>query len=208
MTERPPHQEGVPDDRFRSRRPGVIRTELALGSALATLTMLAAQPAFAQAAGVPDPANSSSTVASSNEAQSADTKKAENLAVTGDVAPAQNEANAQAAAATADTAADADIVVTGFRRSLENAVAEKKSRDQIVELISAEDIGKLPDASIAVLIARLPGLTSQRVSGRSQVISIRGFGPDFSTTLLNGREQTSTGGAPRGRVRSHIRPRS
>lgn len=89
--------------------------------------------------------------------------------------------------------ADEDIVVTGFRASLENAVAEKKNRDQVVESISAEDIGKLPDASIAESIARLPGLTSQRVSGRSNSISIRGFAPDFSTTLLNGREQTSTG---------------
>src|SRR4051794_6757583 len=86
-----------------------------------------------------------------------------------------------------------DIVITGFRRALENAVQEKKGRDQVVESISAEDIGKLPDASIAESIARLPGLTSQRVSGRSNSISIRGFSPDFSTTLLNGREQTSTG---------------
>lgn len=92
----------------------------------------------------------------------------------------------------ADEAQD-DIVVTGFRASLESAVAEKKNRDLIVESISAEDIGKLPDASIAESIARLPGLTSQRVSGRSNSISIRGFAPDFSTTLLNGREQTSTG---------------
>ncbi|WP_430634674.1 TonB-dependent receptor plug domain-containing protein [Sphingomonas hankookensis] len=88
---------------------------------------------------------------------------------------------------------EVDIVVTGFRASLENAVAEKKNRDQVVESISAEDIGKLPDASIAESIARLPGLTSQRISGRSNSISIRGFAPDFSTTLLNGREQTSTG---------------
>lgn len=86
-----------------------------------------------------------------------------------------------------------EIVVTGFRAALENAVAEKKNRDQVVESVSAEDIGKLPDASIAESIARLPGLTSQRLSGRANVISIRGFGPDFSTTLLNGREQTTTG---------------
>lgn len=86
-----------------------------------------------------------------------------------------------------------DVVVTGFRAALESAIAEKRDRDQVVESISAEDIGKLPDTSIAESIARLPGLTSQRVSGRSNVISIRGFAPDFSTTLLNGREQTSTG---------------
>ena len=85
------------------------------------------------------------------------------------------------------------IVVTGFRASLQNAVNKKKRADQVVESVSAEDIGKLPDASIAESISRLPGLTSQRLSGRSNNITIRGFAPDFSTTLLNGREQTSTG---------------
>ncbi|GAA3995457.1 TonB-dependent receptor [Sphingomonas humi] len=103
-------------------------------------------------------------------------------------------------ASTAENAQDAAkpeqddaIVVTGFRRALENAINKKKYSEQIVESVSAEDIGKLPDASIAESIARLPGLTSQRLSGRSNNISIRGFAPDFSTTLLNGREQTSTG---------------
>jgi iron complex outermembrane receptor protein len=98
-------------------------------------------------------------------------------------------------AAGAEAGEGEEIVVTGFRASLANAVAEKKQGDQIIESVSAEDIGKLPDASIAESIARLPGLTSQRLSGRSNVISIRGFGPDFSQTLLNGREQTSTGDA-------------
>ncbi|HQV03211.1 MULTISPECIES: TonB-dependent receptor [unclassified Novosphingobium] len=96
-------------------------------------------------------------------------------------------------AAPADEEASGEIIVTGFRASLESAVNKKKSADQIVESVSAEDIGKLPDASIAESIARLPGLTSQRLSGRSNSITIRGFAPDFSTTLLNGREQTSTG---------------
>ncbi|RSU51724.1 TonB-dependent receptor [Sphingomonas sp. S-NIH.Pt15_0812] len=146
---------------------------------------------------VPDPAASSSTAANPNEAGGAEDRKAANAAQTGDITPATNEAVAQAAGAAATDAGaspeQADIVVTGFRRSLENAVAEKKNRDQIVESVSAEDIGKLPDASIAESIARLPGLTSQRIQGRSNSISIRGFAPDFSTTLLNGREQTSTG---------------
>ena len=105
---------------------------------------------------------------------------------------------AQAATAPATPAEDeADtanaITVVGYRASLQNAVNKKKTSDQIVESVSAEDIGKLPDASIAESIARLPGLTSQRLSGRSNAITIRGFAPDFSTTLLNGREQTSTG---------------
>lgn len=85
------------------------------------------------------------------------------------------------------------IVVTGFRASLESAVNEKRSSDVILESVSAEDIGKLPDDSIGESIARLPGVTSQRLNGRANVIAIRGLGPDFSQTLLNGREQTSTG---------------
>jgi iron complex outermembrane receptor protein len=104
-----------------------------------------------------------------------------------------DEAQQADAAATSPEEAENEIVVTGFRASLENAVAEKKDANQIVESVSAEDIGKLPDSSIAESIARLPGLASQRLAGRSQVISIRGFGPDLSQTLLNGREQTSTG---------------
>ncbi len=97
--------------------------------------------------------------------------------------------------APADDEDKVDVVVTGFKRSLESATNTKKRTDQIIESVTAEDIGKLPDASIAESIARLPGLTSQRLNGRANVISIRGFGPDLSTTLLNGREQTSTGDA-------------
>jgi len=95
-------------------------------------------------------------------------------------------------AADATAEEEAGIVVTGFRASLQNAVNEKKRADQIVESVSAEDIGKLPDSSIGESIARLPGLTSQRISGRAGYIAVRGFGPDFSSTLLNGRQQTST----------------
>lgn len=46
---------------------------------------------------------------------------------------------------------------------------------------------------MAESIARLPGLSAQRVAGRAQVISVRGLSPDFATTLLNGREVVSTG---------------
>ena len=83
-------------------------------------------------------------------------------------------------------------MVTGFRASLTNAIREKRAADQILESVSSEDIGKLPDNSIAESIARLPGLTAQRVDGRDQQVSVRGFAPDFSTTLLNGREQVTT----------------
>jgi iron complex outermembrane receptor protein len=85
------------------------------------------------------------------------------------------------------------VVVTGLRHSIESSISLKRNADSVVEAISAEDIGKLPDASIAEALARLPGLAGQRVNGRAQVIAIRGMSPDFAGTLLNGREQTSTG---------------
>ena len=81
-----------------------------------------------------------------------------------------------------------EVIVKGFRQSLENSAEVKRNNTSIVEAVTAEDIGKLPDISIAESISRLPGLTTQRVNGRAQVISIRGMAPDFSTTLLNGRQ--------------------
>jgi len=86
-----------------------------------------------------------------------------------------------------------EIKVTGIRRSIESSIETKQAATSIVESVSAEDIGKLPDISIAESIARLPGLAAQRVAGRAQVISVRGLSPDFATTLLNGREMVSTG---------------
>ena len=99
-----------------------------------------------------------------------------------------------AAAAQAQTAPSTQtITVTGIRGAIESAISVKKGSDSIVESISAEDIGKLPDSSIAESIARLPGLTAQRVNGRATEINIRGLSGDFANTLLNGREQASTG---------------
>lgn len=85
------------------------------------------------------------------------------------------------------------IVVTGYHASLANSINLKRNNDSIVEAVSAEEIGKLPDASIAESIARLPGLAAQRVGGRAQIISVRGLAPDFTTVLLNGRAQASSG---------------
>jgi iron complex outermembrane receptor protein len=103
------------------------------------------------------------------------------------------QAMAQTGAAPVADAPMTTVTVSGIRRGIEDAISVKKDSTSIVEAISAEDIGKLPDVSIAESIARLPGLAAQRVAGRAQVISVRGLSPDFSTTLLNGREQVSTG---------------
>ena len=86
-----------------------------------------------------------------------------------------------------------EVIVTGIRASIQNSIAAKRNETSIVEVVTAEDIGKLPDVSIAESLGRLPGLALQRLDGRGQNISIRGLGPDFTTALLNGREQVTTG---------------
>lgn len=98
-----------------------------------------------------------------------------------------------APAAEAGTEASQTIVVTGIRRAIESSIAAKRNADQILEAVSAEDIGKLPDNSIGDSIARLPGLTSRRIDGRQSAISIRGLGPDYAGGLLNGRQVVSSG---------------
>src|SRR5688500_12652602 len=100
-------------------------------------------------------------------------------------------AQAQDQAAAGEEAMD-EVVVSGIRKSIQDALDVKKSASSIVEAVSAEDIGKLPDSSIAEAVARLPGIAAQRTNGRAQTLSIRGLGPDFTVTTFNGREQAST----------------
>jgi iron complex outermembrane receptor protein len=100
---------------------------------------------------------------------------------------------AQDQSAGADAGEDIDeVIVTGLRKSIQDSISAKKIDSSIVEVVSAEDIGKLPDSSIAESIARLPGIAAQRTNGRAQTLSIRGLGPDFTVTTFNGREQATT----------------
>jgi iron complex outermembrane recepter protein len=85
-----------------------------------------------------------------------------------------------------------EVTVTGIRHSIETSIAVKRELTSIVEVVSAEDIGKLPDTSIADSIARLPGLAAQRIEGRPAAISIRGLGEDYAGSLLNGRQVVSS----------------
>lgn len=144
-------------------------TPIAAGCAI--LLSTAAGAAFAQQAGA------------STQDRQADTVVAQ-----------ADTAAATKAKAKADEAAPAttSIVVSGIRRGIEAAISVKKNASSIVEAISAEDIGKLPDTSIAESLARLPGLSAQRVNGQAQQISIRGTSGDLSTVTLNGREQASS----------------
>ncbi|HTT55692.1 MAG TPA: TonB-dependent receptor [Opitutaceae bacterium] len=84
------------------------------------------------------------------------------------------------------------VVAGSYAGSLEMAAQEKQNSPAIVEVIVPEDIGKLPDISIADALTRLPGLTSQRVNGRDQQITIRGFDPNLSVGTLDGVEQANT----------------
>ncbi|MDP2367890.1 TonB-dependent receptor [Rhodoferax sp.] len=105
---------------------------------------------------------------------------------------ASAQAQQAAPAAAPASATLSTVVITGIRASIESAIAVKKGSDGVVEAISAEDLGKLPDASIADSIARLPGVAAQRNNdGRASQVSVRGMPPDFATTLLNGREQVN-----------------
>lgn len=85
------------------------------------------------------------------------------------------------------------IQVSGIRGSLQRAQAIKMDNTSIVEALSAEDIGKLPDTSIAESLARLPGLAGERRNGRTSGISVRGFNENYVGTTLNGRELLGMG---------------
>ena len=94
----------------------------------------------------------------------------------------------------AKAAASVEVIeIKGFRRSVAESINTKQYSNSIVDSVSAEDIGKLPDSSIAESLARLPGLSAQRLDGRASLVSVRGMGGDFNTTTFNGREQVSIG---------------
>lgn len=101
---------------------------------------------------------------------------------------------AQQDAAVADELLE-EVVVKGFRVSVASSVEEKRDADTIVEAISADELGILPDTSIGDALARLPGVTLLRAGGQAGKINIRGLTGDFVQTTLNGREQTATSGS-------------
>lgn len=93
----------------------------------------------------------------------------------------------------AEAASIQSVTVVGIRRGIEDAISAKRNSDMIVETISAEDLGKLPDDSIADALASLPGVAAQIIGGRAATLNIRGLSGDFVNTTFNGREQASVG---------------
>jgi iron complex outermembrane recepter protein len=112
-------------------------------------------------------------------------RKAALLAATGLSFVTGGFAFAQSAPSAGSSAADTEIVVvTGIRNSQKQAVAIKQNALQVVDSISAEDIGKFPDATISDSLQRIPGVQVRREAGEAGAVNIRGL-PQVAT-LLNG----------------------
>jgi len=106
-------------------------------------------------------------------------------------------ASAQAQAADAGNPENLEeIVVTGLIGSLQRNLDMKREASGVVDVITAEDIGKFPDSNVAASLQRVPGVSIQRSGTRGEPtgITVRGFGGDFNETLYDGRRiSTATG---------------
>ncbi len=87
------------------------------------------------------------------------------------------------------------IEVRGFSSSLIQSLNQKRFGDTVSEQLSADDLGGLPDVSMADALTRLPGISAVRTGGQAAEINIRGLSGDFVFSTLNGREQVSTSGS-------------
>lgn len=80
------------------------------------------------------------------------------------------------------------IQVTGIVSSLKRAMADKKQSVLVSDGISAEDLGKFPDLNVAESLQRITGVSIDRSGGEGQFVTVRGFGPQFNSVLVNGRQ--------------------
>ncbi|WP_266158179.1 TonB-dependent receptor plug domain-containing protein, partial [Dyella silvatica] len=87
------------------------------------------------------------------------------------------------------------VTVTGYSNSVEKSIDYQRYADTIQNVITAADIGGLPDQSIADSLTHLPGVSAERIAGQASQINIRGLSGNFIQTTLDGREQPSTSGS-------------
>ena len=113
---------------------------------------------------------------------------ATSIALAQDARPTATVAQNQPPASAAQPGGDlTEVVVTGYRKSLEESTDAKRDAIGIIDQINAEDIGKFPDTNIAESFNRIPGITISRdIDGEGTDISIRGLGTNFTKVLLNG----------------------
>lgn len=79
-----------------------------------------------------------------------------------------------------------EIVVRGIRAGQASALNQQKSSDRIVRIVSADDIGALPDTNVAEAVQRVPGVFLERDQGEGRFIGIRGIDPNLNVTTING----------------------
>ncbi|MDN3640725.1 TonB-dependent receptor [Simiduia curdlanivorans] len=99
--------------------------------------------------------------------------------------------SAQSADGAESAAAIEEVVVQGIRGSWQRAMDIKRDSAGVVDAISNEDIGKFPDQNLAESLQRITGVSIDRSGGEGQLITVRGFGPQFNTVLVNGRQLAS-----------------
>lgn len=84
------------------------------------------------------------------------------------------------------------IEVKGIRTSVIAGLDLKRNSTSIVDAVSAEDMGKFPDANLAEALQRIPDIAIDRDGGEGRKVTIRGLGPEFNSVLLNGRKLASS----------------
>ncbi len=93
----------------------------------------------------------------------------------------------------ADNVTD-EVVATGTRQVIQDSIALKRNNTQIVDGLSADEIGDIPALSIGEALENITGVASHRENGGATEVSIRGLGPYLSSTVVNGRAATNGSG--------------
>ncbi|WP_139809870.1 TonB-dependent receptor [Sphingomonas azotifigens] len=84
------------------------------------------------------------------------------------------------------------IVVTGYREAVRQSIALKRRATGVREATRAQDIAEFPDRNVADALQRLPGVAISRDNGEGRQVSLRGLGPLFTRTTLNGVDALAT----------------
>ena len=156
----------------------VKRTPIASAVALALAGVGAVAPAHAQQAAVPPEVSASAPAAAAS-------------------APPPAAVAAPAAVDAAKAAQLGSVTVTGIRASLEQSLSRKRNADTHVDVITAEDIGKMPDKNVADSLQRVPGVTISSAGANeggfdeADRVSMRGTSPSLTQTLINGHTVSS-----------------
>jgi iron complex outermembrane recepter protein len=85
-----------------------------------------------------------------------------------------------------------EVIVTGYRKSLNAALDQKRDSVGQVDTIVAEDIAAFPELNLAESLQRISGVSIQRDAGEGREISVRGLGPQFTRVRINGMEANTT----------------